>query len=173
MTRMVGTGNAPQGYAEGQMFDVPEHDQGTVEDLERRGWATRVDPRDDIGHSKVGVAAAIVRGDMLSDPVDAEIAAEIGSVEAALPIVHSGDPDATTGDYDAEVAAGKRDFYGNPIEAEGAIGHVSVGKPKETAAEPPARRGRRAKAEEPKAEESAEESKAEESAEETPRRGRA
>lgn len=133
MTRMVGTGKAPQGYMEGQMFDVPEHDQGTVEDLERKGWAKRVDPRDDIGHSKVSVANAMVRGDMLSHPVDAEIAEEIGGHDAALPIVHSGDPDAGPGDYDSEVAAGKRDFYGDPVEGDASVGHVSLAKPKATA----------------------------------------
>jgi len=124
MTRMVGTGKAPQGYMKDQMFDVPEHDQGTVEDLERKGWAKRVDPRDDVGHSVVGVANALVRGDMLSHPVDAAIAEEIGGHDAALPIVHSGDPDAGPGDYDAEVAAGKRDFYGDAIEGDASYGHV-------------------------------------------------
>lgn len=134
MTRMVGTGKAPQGYMEGQVFDVPEHDQGTVEDLERKGWAKRLDPRDDVGHSKVGVANAMVRGDMLSHPVDQEIAAEIGGHDAALPIVHSGDPDAGPGDYDAEVAAGQRDWEGNPLEG-GAAGHVqAASQPSEKAA---------------------------------------
>lgn len=133
MTRMVGTGKAPHGYMEGQVFDVPEHDQGTVDDLERKGWAKRLDPRDDVGHSKVGVANALVRGDMLSHPVDREIADEIGGHDAALPIVHSGDPDASVGDYEAEVEAGKRDWEGTPL-AEGSAGHVqAASQPQEKA----------------------------------------
>lgn len=140
MTRMRGTGKAPQGYMKDQIFDVPEHDQGTVEDLERRGWAERVDPRDDPGHSKIGVANAMVRGDMLSHPVDAEIAAEIGGHDAALPMVHLEDTDATAADYEAEAAAGKRDWEGNPV-AEGASGSVVTGsQPGERAAKPKAQK---------------------------------
>lgn len=116
MTRMRGTGKAPQGYMKDQIFDVPEHDQGTVEDLERRGWAERIDPREDPGHAKIGVANALVRGDMLSHPVDAEIAKEIGGHDAALPMVHLGDPEATVGDYEAEAAEGQRDWAGEPVE---------------------------------------------------------
>ena len=116
MTRMVGTGQAPQGYHEGQVFDVPDVDEGTVEDLERKGWAKRLDPKQDIGHDKVSVANAMVRGDSVNDPVDREVAREIGSHDAALAIVHTQDPDGTQEDYDAEVAdAGGRDALGRPL----------------------------------------------------------
>lgn len=162
MTRMVGTGKAPQGYMKDQVFDVPEHDQGTVDDLERKGWAKRLDPRDDVGHSKVGVANAMVRGDMLSHPVDAEIAAEIGGHDAALPIVHTSDPDASTSDYEAEAAAGKRDWEGNPLD-DAAAGYVATARQPSERAEakkPAAAKKQAAPAKsEPKAESKADDSK--------------
>jgi hypothetical protein len=134
MTRMVGTGKAPQGYMKDQVFDVPEHDQGTVEDLERKGWAKRLDPRDDVGHSKVSVANAVVRGDMISHPVDKEIADEIGGHDAALAIVHTSDPDATSSGYEQEAEAGHRDWDGNPVER-AEYGHVvAAAQPQEKAA---------------------------------------
>lgn len=114
--RMIGTGQAPQGYKEGQIFDVADHDLGTIEDLERKGWARRLDPREDPGRDKVSIANAMVRGDDLSDPHDAEIAAEIGSHDKALAIVHGEDPDATPADYEAEAKLGQsRNAIGQPL----------------------------------------------------------
>lgn len=114
--RMVGTGKAPHGYMKDQIFDVAEEDEGTVEDLERRGWAKRVDPKDDPGREKVSVANAMVRNDLILDPYDREVAREIGTHAEALAIVHLQDPDATPADYDEEVRAARgRDPLGRPL----------------------------------------------------------
>jgi hypothetical protein len=123
MTRMVGTGKAPQGYLEGQIFDVRDGDEGTADDLERKGWATRLAPKDDPGRDKVSIANAMVRGDLLNDPHDRAIADEIGSHENALAIVHGEDPNATPADYEAEAAIGRsRNALGGPLsEGEAAV----------------------------------------------------
>lgn len=115
MTRMVGTGNAPQGYGEGQVFDVADQDYGTVEDLERKGWAKRVDPADDPGRTKVQIANSMVRGDLLGHPDDAAVADEIGTHDDALAIVHLEDANATPADYEEEAEEGrKRNALGMP-----------------------------------------------------------
>jgi pyruvate/2-oxoglutarate dehydrogenase complex dihydrolipoamide acyltransferase (E2) component len=107
LTRMVGTGQAPQGYHKGQVFDVDDLDEGTVEDLERKGWATRVAPADDPGRDKVSIANAMVRGDSLLDPHDRAIAEEIGDHDTALAIIHGEDPDATPESYEEEANKGR------------------------------------------------------------------
>ena len=117
MTRMIGTGKAPQGYKEGQVFDVSESDQGTVDDLERRGWARKLEPSEDPGRTVVQVANAIARNDLITDPNDRAVAREIGSHDAALAIVHTEDPEATPEDYEAEAEEGrKRDALGAPLD---------------------------------------------------------
>jgi len=70
--RLVGTGKDPENrYPEGLVFDAPEHvAKRFVED----GLATIQHPVDDAGRTPSQIAQADVRGDNLSDPVDAEIA---------------------------------------------------------------------------------------------------
>lgn len=117
MTRMIGTGKAPQGYKEGQVFDVADADIGTVEDLERRGWATRLAPEKDPGRDAVSVANAMVRNDLITDPHDRAVARSIGSHDEALAIVHGEDPKATPADYEAEAQLGQeRDALGQPLD---------------------------------------------------------
>lgn len=118
MTRMVGTGKAPQGYLENQVFDVADSDHGTVDDLERKGWAKLLDPADDPGRTKVQIANSIVRGDALLHPDDADVAEEIGGHDEALAIVHLEDETATPKDYEADADEGrKRDALGQPYSS--------------------------------------------------------
>jgi hypothetical protein len=97
MARLVGTGKDPEGrYGEGVVFDVPAY-ESTYDDLIEKGWAEALPAVDDPGRSKTQIANAMVRGDLLSHPADAAMAAEIDDADA-LAITHTGDPDASAGD---------------------------------------------------------------------------
>ena len=86
MARLVGTGKDPENrYPEGIVFDAPEalegRDEpgaigypGSAQDLIDKGFAERQDPEEDHGRQVSSVAAAAVRGDALTDPVEAKIA---------------------------------------------------------------------------------------------------
>jgi len=112
--RLVGTGKAPQGYMEGQVFDVGT--QAEADELVARGWAVVQDPADDAARTVVQIANAMVRGDSLTDPYDRAVAIEIGSHDNALAIVHAEDGSATPADYLAIVErASNYDAVGEPI----------------------------------------------------------
>ena len=115
--RLVGTGKAPQGYMEGQIFDVAT--QSEADELVARGWAAHVDPYDDPARTVVSVANAMVRGDSLTDPYDRAIAIEIGTHDKALAIVHAEDPNADE-DYYRQIVerASNYDAVGEPISQE-------------------------------------------------------
>lgn len=89
--RMIGTGKDPEGrYPEGLQFDVPDVDPGARpqgEYLIEQGYAEYLkDPKDDTGRTQRQIAEAVVRGDLLNDPVDREIAEDIGG--KAYELVH-------------------------------------------------------------------------------------
>ena len=101
MPKMRGLGKDPLGrYAEGLIFDLEDNDPDMVQDFVDKGWAEVLPEREHPGRTVTQIAAAMVRGDELADPVEQEIAAELEGREHA--IVHLDDPDATEDDYDSE-----------------------------------------------------------------------
>lgn len=72
--RLVGTGKDPENrYPEGLVFDAPPHiAQKHIE----AGHAVAQDPKDDVARTESQIAAAVQRGDNLSDPTDHELAGE-------------------------------------------------------------------------------------------------
>jgi hypothetical protein len=105
MARLEGTGKDPEGrYGKGVIFDVPAWDP-QYDELIEKGWAKTVAPEDDPGRSRVQIANAIVRNDLLSNPVEAAIADEIGEADA-YGITHTGDPGATWEDANPEPGSG-------------------------------------------------------------------
>lgn len=72
--RLVGTGKDPDNkYPEGLVFDVPPHVAAKVVE---EGYGTYQNPKDDAGRTESQIAAAVERGDSLSDPTDRELAGE-------------------------------------------------------------------------------------------------
>jgi uncharacterized membrane protein YgcG len=105
MPKMIGTGKDPLGrYSEGLVFDLEDNDPEMVQDFIDKGWANLLDEREHPGRTRTQIAAAMVRGDALADPVEQEIADEIG--DDAHAIVHLEDPDATQSDYETETQKG-------------------------------------------------------------------
>jgi hypothetical protein len=97
MARLVGTGKDPVGrYVEGVVYDIPAYDP-SYDDAVARGWGKPLDPEDDPARTKTQIANAVVRGDAIAHPVEAEIAAGM-SADEALAITHTGDPNASAGD---------------------------------------------------------------------------
>ena len=106
MPKMRGLGKDPLGrYGENLIFDLPDEDPGQVEDFVAKGWAEVLPEEEHPGRTVTQIAASMVRGDELSDPTEAKIAADLEGREHA--IVHLDDPDATEDDYDAEVSEGR------------------------------------------------------------------
>lgn len=107
--RAVGTGTHPEGrFPKGQVCDLNEVDGKVHPDYQSLlddGYLELLAPEDDPGRTTTQIANAIVRGDALTDPVDAKLADEI-SDEQALAITHTGDPDAPAELADPHVAAG-------------------------------------------------------------------
>jgi hypothetical protein len=73
-----------------------------IDDFVDRGWATVQEPEDHPGRTTTQIAAAVVRGDALADPVEQKLAEDIG--DRAHAIVHLDDPDADHGQYEEEAA---------------------------------------------------------------------
>jgi hypothetical protein len=77
--RLTGTGKDPEGrYSKGLIFDAPEQD---AQSIIEKGWAKETAPEDDPGRTDSQLAAAAVRGDTLSDPIDRELAQSKGFVD--------------------------------------------------------------------------------------------
>jgi hypothetical protein len=105
MARLEGTGKDPEGrYGKGVVFDVPAWDP-QYDELIEKGWAKAVAPEDDPGRSKVQIANAMVRNDLISNPVEQAIADDIDPADA-YGIVHTGDPNATWEDANPEPGTG-------------------------------------------------------------------
>jgi hypothetical protein len=101
MARLEGTGKDPEGrYGKGLVFDVPAWDP-VYDELIEKGWAKTVSLEDDPGRSKTQIANAMVRGDLISHPIEAKLASEIDMGDA-YGITHTGDPDATWDDANPE-----------------------------------------------------------------------
>jgi hypothetical protein len=101
MARVVGTGTDPLGrYPEGIIGDFPDGspELQSVLDL---GWVREFDPASDYAeNTKWQVANAIVRNDAVVDPVEAEVAKDIG--EDAAAIVHEGNVDSTAAELQSK-----------------------------------------------------------------------
>lgn len=83
--RLIGTGTDPDNkYPEGLIFDAPPVQAKKAIEA---GFANALDPKDDPGRTPSQIAAAVQRGDNLSDPTDHELAGDISDREA-LEIVH-------------------------------------------------------------------------------------
>ena len=106
MARFVGTGKDPR-YPKGQVVDIYTSDdafgQGNLseQDLVELGYVEAADPYQDPGRTPSQIAAAVVRGDTLSDPYDAAVAVKEGYVDErgmatakAYNVVHEDPQDA-------------------------------------------------------------------------------
>lgn len=72
--RLVGTGKDPeQRYPEGLVYDAPPH---VAQKHIEAGFGVAQDPKDDAGRTESQIAAAVQRGDNLSDATDHELAGE-------------------------------------------------------------------------------------------------
>jgi hypothetical protein len=72
--RLKGTGKDPENrYPEGLIFDAPEH---TAQKSIEAGFATALDPKDDPARTQSQMAAAVQRGDNLSEATDHELAGQ-------------------------------------------------------------------------------------------------
>jgi len=70
MPKMRGLGTDPLGrYGKDLIFDLPDEDPGQVEDFVRKGWAEVLPEREHPGRTVTQIAASMVRGDPLADPV--------------------------------------------------------------------------------------------------------
>ncbi len=88
--RLVGTGKDPDHkYPEGLVFDAPPHAARKMVD---GGYATVLDPKDDPARTESQIAAAVQRGDSLSDSVDHELASGMSESDA-LEVVQGGPVD--------------------------------------------------------------------------------
>lgn len=120
--KMKGMGKDPLGrYPKGLIFDLPDEDPALVEDFVAKGWAEVLGEDEHPGRSVTQIAAGMVRGDELADPVEAAMAEKIG--DDAHAIVHLDDASATAADYDAEVAGARA----SQKEARNAISADSLG----------------------------------------------
>lgn len=105
MPKMKGTGQDPLGrYSDGLIFDLEDNDPDMVQDFVDKGWAELLPEEEHPGRTKTQIAAAVVRGDQLADPVEQQMADEIG--DDAHAIVHLEDPDATASQYEEEAQKG-------------------------------------------------------------------
>jgi hypothetical protein len=101
MPKMRGTGKDPLGrYQKGLIFDLEDNDPDMVQDFVDKGWAEVLPEEEHPGRTITQIAAAMVRGDELADPVEQALAESIEGREHA--IVHLDDPDATNEDYEEE-----------------------------------------------------------------------
>ena len=122
--KMRGTGKDPLGrYAEGLIFDLEDFDTAMIEDFVEKGWAEILPPEEHPGRTTTQIAAAVVRGDALADPVEEKLAEDIEGREHA--IVHLDDPDASEADYESEVEGAResqREWRGQiPPDALGGV----------------------------------------------------
>ena len=121
MPKMRGTGKDPLGrYMKGLFFDLEDNDPDMVQDFVDKGWAEVLPEDEHPGRTVTQIAAAMVRGDELSDPVEQQIAESIEGRQWA--IVHLDDPDATEADYEEEAKK-----FGHGKEYKGAISADSLG----------------------------------------------
>jgi hypothetical protein len=88
MARFVGTGKDPR-YPEGVVVDIMSAEDAygpgnkSELDLVEKGYVVAADPYQDPGRTPSQIAAAVIRGDTLSDPYDASVAVKEGFVDDA------------------------------------------------------------------------------------------
>lgn len=87
MARFVGTGKDPR-YPKGVVVDIPDGSDlyngvGNLSELDlvEKGFVKPADPYADPGRTPSNIAAAVIRGDTLSDPYDAAVAVKEGLVD--------------------------------------------------------------------------------------------
>src|SRR6476660_10317224 len=91
LMKVVGTGKDPLGrYPENIYVDIPE--DASHKTLLDMGFVKEIDPKEHPGRTEWQIANSVVRNDPLSEPVEREIAAEIG--DRAHAIVHTGNVEA-------------------------------------------------------------------------------
>lgn len=140
MPKMKGTGKDPLGrYSDGLIFDLEDNDPAMVADFVKKGWATVLPEDEHPGRTVTQIAAAVVRGDEMSDPVEQAIAEQIGGNAHA--IVHLDDPNATQADYDAEVEGARKlqKTHRSQISADSLGGVPAKGSSKAAKEEAPAK----------------------------------